>query len=304
MRKIILDTDLGDDIDDAFALQYLLPYDEIEILGITTVYKNVVERSKIAKKFVELYGKNIPVYAGENNPLRKKVRLLYGETVRQDGLIKIDHYTYDLDGVKYDGDNATDFILETLRKNPNEVTIVAIGPLTNLAKCVQKDNETFKLAKELLIMGGRFDDRVPEWNIETDTDGAKIVFGSGVPCKLVPFDATVRCTLTRQGVNKVRNFNGGSKEYLAKMMNRWIEHYDDNWKGEKIPILHDVLAVMELIDGNFLKRREIKFDLEISGENADCTVENANGEYSATLLYDFDQEEFYKKFWASLSPQN
>ena len=106
MKKIILDTDIGDDIDDAFALRYLLPFDEIELLGISTVYKNVAERSKIAKRLVELYGKNIPVYAGVNNPIRKQVRLLYGETVREDGLIKIDHYTSDLDDVSYDGEDA------------------------------------------------------------------------------------------------------------------------------------------------------------------------------------------------------
>lgn len=304
-KKIILDTDIGDDIDDAFALQYLLASDQVEIVGITTVYKNVKERAKIAKRFTGLYGKEISVFAGENFPLRKDVRILYGEKIRDDGLIKIDHYTKDLDGVQYDGDNAVDFILKTLRENPNEITLVAIGPLTNLARCVQKDAKTFALAKELLIMGGRFKNRIPEWNIETDPDGAKAVFASGVPCKIVPFDATTDCTLTANGVEKVRDLCGASEEYLAKMMNRWIEHYDENWRGEKIPVLHDVLAVMELDDDDFLRRREIRFDLPLEGKDAGCTIENSDGEYRAMLLYNFDKEIFYKKLWENIdSRQN
>ncbi len=299
-KKIILDTDIGDDIDDAFALRYVLGLEQIELLGITTVYKNVVERARIAKRFVNLYGANIKVYAGENKPFRKNVRLLCGEKIREDGLIKIDHYHSDIDGERYDGENAVDFILEALRKYPHEITLVAIGPLTNLAKCAQKDMKTFRLAKELLIMGGRFEDKVAEWNIETDPDAAKIVFSCGVACKIVPFDITNLCSLEKRGVEKVRTLSGSSEKYLAQMMNRWIEHYDENWRGEKIPVLHDVLAVMPLIDESMFKTREIRFRLPTEGTFADCTVEDKDGEYTATLYYAFDKETFYQNFWNTL----
>ncbi|MBQ5926772.1 MAG: nucleoside hydrolase [Clostridia bacterium] len=303
LQKIILDTDIGDDIDDAFALYYLLAKNTTEILGVTTVYKNVVERSKIAKRFIRLSQREIPVLAGVNEPLRKNVRLLYGEKVRDDGLIKIDHYTDDLDGESYESETAVDFILRTLKENPNEVTLVAIGPLTNLAKCVKKDLQTFRLAKEILLMGGRFNDKIAEWNIETDPDGAREVLQSGVPCKIVPFDATNRCTLKKDGVEKIRALKGEAEEYLCKMMNRWIEHYDENWRGEKIPVLHDVLAVMELDGDTFFQKRTIRFSLPLQGENADCTVEEENGEFTATLLYDFNQETFYEKFWNTVLNQ-
>ena len=299
-RKIILDTDIGDDIDDAFALRYLLALDQIELLGVTTVYKNVAERARIAKHFLHLFGSNVKVFAGVNKPLVKDVRLLHGEKVRQDGLIKIDHYTSDLDDATYEQENAVDFILEELKKRPHEITLVAIGPLTNLAKCAQKDLETFRLAKEVLIMGGRFNEKIAEWNIETDPDGAKIVFASGVPCKIVPFDITNLCSLGKDGVEKVRALSNPADRYLAKMMNRWIEHYDDNWRGEKIPVLHDVLAVMPFEDEDMFKTREIRFNLPVTGECADCTVEDTDGEYTATLYYEFDKVTFYRHFWDKL----
>lgn len=302
-RKIILDTDLGDDIDDAFALRYLLALEQVEILGITTVYKNVVERAKIAKRFLDLYESPIKVFAGETKPFFKNVRLLYGEYVREDGLIKIDHYTQDLDSQPYDGDNGIDFILETLKKYPHEITLVAIGPLTNLAKCAQKDMETFRLAKELLIMGGRFQDKIAEWNIETDPHAAQIVISCGVPCKIIPFDITNLCSIEREGVERVRALQKPVDCYLSKMMDRWIEHYDDNWRGEKIPVLHDVLAVMPLEDETMFQTKEIRFNVYTEGENADCTIECEDGKCQATLYYQFDKAAFYRNFWEKLEKE-
>ena len=173
--KLIVDTDIGDDIDDAFALLYLCRHSCVTVEAITTVYKHTAQRAKIAKK---LSGGKIPVYAGANRPLEKDVRILLGETVRENGLIDIDHYSVAASNETYEGEDAAGYIVSALRRNPHEITLLAIGPLTNLAQAAMRDKEALRLAKQIVIMGGMFAQNAPEWNIEIDPHAARIVFGT------------------------------------------------------------------------------------------------------------------------------
>ena len=290
--KLIVDTDIGDDIDDAFAIRFLDECEEIEWIGITTVYKNTSQRAKIAKK---LTGRKIPVYAGENKPLQRDVRLLLGEKIGENGLIDIDHFSDAAKNEICDGDDAVDFILSQLKKYPNEITILAIGSLTNLAKAILRDREVFCLVNRLVIMGGRFKEEIPEWNIETDPEAARIVFKSEVNTVLVPYDVTILCDMSKDEVDAVRQAVGEKNAYLASMMDRWIEHYDPNWDGkEKLPVLHDLLVAESLADETVCTYTDIKFDLHDDG----CTVKSTNGDYSVKVAVSVDAVKFKQGLYA------
>ena len=296
--KLIVDTDIGDDIDDAFAIRFLDECKEIELLGITTVYKNVSQRAKIAKK---LTNRQYPVHAGENKPLKKDVRLLTGEKIEENGLINIDHFSEAAKNEDYDGDDGVDFILSQLKKYPNEVSILAIGPLTNLAKAASKDTKAFSLIKNLVVMGGRFKEAVPEWNVETDPEAARIVFGSGVNTVLVPYDVTSLCGMSQEDVSAIRRADGEKNEYLASMMNRWIEHYDPNWEErEKLPVLHDVLAAEILIDKSICEYENLSFSCPENGELCDCTVFSEQGNFRMKIATGIHKEKYDRLLYRRL----
>lgn len=177
MKKIIIDTDIGDDIDDAFALLTALSEPELEILGITTVFKNTPQRAQIVRYLLRLAGKEtIPVYAGIEVPLNGLIEKWNYEQYQEDGKIRIHHYLDEMASEKYAPGNAVDFILETAAKYPGEVTLVALGPFMNVAAAKKKDNERFALLKEAYIMGGQPMDTYPEWNVRVDPLSASEFF--------------------------------------------------------------------------------------------------------------------------------
>ena len=298
--KLIVDTDIGDDIDDAFALLYLCRHSCVTVEAITTVYKNTAQRAKIAKK---LSGGKIPVYAGANRPLEKDVRILLGETVRENGLIDIDHYSVAASNETYEGEDAAGYIVSALRRNPHEITLLAIGPLTNLAQAAMRDKEALRLAKQIVIMGGMFAQNAPEWNIEIVPHAARIVFGSGANIVLVPYDATHLCSMTEREVEFFRNAKGECDEYLAAMMVRWIDHYDPNWDGKKkLPVLHDVLAAEVAVKPELFSYGRVRFDLFTEGENRDATVACGNGAFETAVLSGVDYDAYRAEFYAAVHP--
>lgn len=166
---VIIDTDLGDDIDDAFALCLAMQSPELEILGVTTVHRCAAYRAKMAKSLLNAGGFcEVPVYAGESKPLvRESVHgrpLDYGE--------KPHSYAEEYDATEYDGDDAVSFIVGTLEKSDRKITLVTLGALTNIALVLQKRPDLFKKIEKLCIMGGAFSMNLGEYNFSCDPDAA------------------------------------------------------------------------------------------------------------------------------------
>src|SRR5258706_3843435 len=178
-EKIIIDTDIGDDIDDAFAVALALRSPELQVVGITTSFGDTEARANIAARLVGEAGRqDIPVAAGvatkTNNPMSQRH---YGEGGR---FARASHSA------------AVDFILDQIQRNPGEITLVAIGPLVNVGALIDRDAVTFRKLKRVVIMGGSVDRGYgdpyapptppqPEWNILNDIPAAQKLFGSGVP---------------------------------------------------------------------------------------------------------------------------
>ena len=177
MRKIILDTDIGSDIDDCFALAYLLSRSDVEILGITTVSGAAGLRARLADKVCSLYGKNVPVCVGNEKSLD-------GE-IRQPRLTKAQNAVSLSNEKEFADLPAADFMKNIIEKNSGEVTLVCIGQLTNIATLFLKYPDVAGLLKGMVIMGGRYAESKSfdlerwgktEWNILCDIKAAQTVF--------------------------------------------------------------------------------------------------------------------------------
>ena len=249
MRKIIIDCDPG--IDDALALMLALSSPELNILGITTVSGNVpaqVGADNALKVLKQMNRLDIPVYCGAEIPLKKDyvdARDTHGE----DGLGETNYPK--ADGVSWKG-GAVDFIIETLQKETG-VSIIAIGPMTNLALALQKCPEAFQRLDEFISMGGNFRSYgncspVAEYNYWCDPDAANYVYQNlGTMIHMVGLDVTRKIVFTptiAEFCQRIHPSNGT----FAKQITRFYNEF--HWNYERIIgcVINDPLAIAYFID--------------------------------------------------------
>jgi len=231
-EKIIIDTDIGDDVDDAFALALAVKSPELEILGVTTTFAETEVRAQIADRFLREVGRTgIPVMAGKATPPKNPMsQRRYAEEGR---FTKSSH-----------GD-AVEFLLDQMRQHPGEITLIGIGPLMNVGAAIDRDAATFKKVKRVVIMGGAirrgygdlgYNEHVPampEWNILNDVPSAQKLFSSGVPLYVMPLDST---QLKLDEVKRAFLFTRGTAltDQLAILYHLW---------AQETPTLFDPMAV-------------------------------------------------------------
>lgn len=186
-QKVIVDTDIGDDIDDAYALTLALHSPELEILGVTTAWGNAALRAQLAARLLAASGANkIPVVPGV--PTHSK------STFSQQA--------WAVAGSAPAHGNAVDFLLAQARRYPHQITLIAIGPLTNIGAAIDRDPAAFRLFNRVVLMGGSIhcgygNPRAtpppppqPEYNIASDPGAARKLLASGVPIFMMPLDST------------------------------------------------------------------------------------------------------------------
>jgi inosine-uridine nucleoside N-ribohydrolase len=185
-QLVILDTDIGDDIDDAFALALALRSPELKILGITTAFGDTELRARLVDRYLHAVGRSdIPVAAGVPTP--------HTNVFTQAEYARHEPERKHADGVG--------FLLSQIRAHPGEITLIAIGPLVNVGAAIKQDPATFRQLKRVVLMGGsvyrgydgRDGERRPpdaEWNINRDPAGAQALLASGVPVFMMPLDST------------------------------------------------------------------------------------------------------------------
>ncbi|MGN1052139.1 MAG: nucleoside hydrolase, partial [Candidatus Scatosoma sp.] len=198
--KIILDTDIGDDIDDLFALHLLANSPEVDLLGVTTVFRNAEKRAKMsAYALKELNRADVPVYAGADDPLICIPETIVGEEILrkekrdEKGKYLIPQYVSYMEKAEICNGNAVEFIADAARKYGSELHLVLIGAYTNAALAIRMYPEAMKNVADITVMGGYFYRDFPEWNIMCDPEAAHIVFSSGIPVKAVGIDVTSQC---------------------------------------------------------------------------------------------------------------
>lgn len=230
MEKIIIDTDPG--IDDAFAIFYALKSPAFDVLGLTTVYGNasITQTTHNALALVDLAGAGgCPVAQGASAPLHLPERAHPAMVHGEDGLGGCAPDA--VRGAPIEQD-AVSFIIETLRANPGEVTLVPIGPLTNIALALQRAPEIAGLAKRVVLMGGAAHANgnvtpAAEANVFDDPHAADAVFGASWPVVMLGLDATHDVELTPALVDQLSREGGSQGRFLARASEQYFAFHRD-----------------------------------------------------------------------------
>jgi purine nucleosidase/pyrimidine-specific ribonucleoside hydrolase len=228
---VILDTDIGDDIDDALALSFALQSPELKLLAVTTVLQDREGRASLVWKILSLYGRtDIPVGAGAEQPFIAPART--GKVRQVEALGPLDHIP---PGQMRGG---IQLIVDTCLNASGKVTILAIGPATNVALALRAEPRIKEKIERIVLMNGLFFKPGLEYNTRSDPEASAIVYGSGVPVTAVGLDVTMQCKLTAADMPRIEQSRLPSAQFLYKLIRIWNSGNDD-----KLPVLHDPLAV-------------------------------------------------------------
>jgi inosine-uridine nucleoside N-ribohydrolase len=231
--RVLLDTDIGNDIDDAVCLAYLLAQPRCDLLGVTTVTADPVARAKLASVLCRAAGRDVPILPGAAEPLASPP--LQEPPPQAAALPRWPHDT------DFPQGEAVEFLRRQIRAHPGEVTLLAIGPLTNVALLFAVDPATAGLLRELVLMGGRYTSAgEPEWNVRNDPYAAERVFATPVPAlRAVGLDVTERVTMA-------------SDAFLARCDTPLLRPVADlaaPWFAERDEVtFHDPLAAATVFD--------------------------------------------------------
>jgi len=260
MKYVILDTDIGNDVDDMFALIMLAKMREIRLLGVTTAYGDTMLQARMTRYILDKLGRiDIPVLPGESAPLSGKP-VLRGPHVSGG-------FPADLVNVQANPHtSAVDFLLEQSRLYAGELELLCIGPLTNIAKAIQKDPDFPSRIKALTIMGGMiYPEQNPAWlkiisrhdgeyNISCDLDASRIVFSADFQINLIPLDVTTTVVFDRGHRDYFARMPFGLGEILKKELDIWwlvTSQMDELLDYENNP--HDPMVVVSLYDQSFFR---------------------------------------------------
>jgi purine nucleosidase len=288
-EPVIFDTDIGTDIDDAYALAALIHRPELELLGVTTVSSDAVARARLAAKLLRVAGgpwADVPVYAGISTPAQYMTQVEWARDFHSPAL-------HDSGGVE--------FMRREILARPGKVTLIAVGELTNVAALLESEPGIGRKIRAIALMGGAVyrghapgSRPEPEWNIRSNAKAARVVFESGVPLLVAPLDSTADLKLTPE--MRARIFLRGTplNDALASLDQIWRN--TNHWKGD-LPTLFDVLPV-ELVN----PRRDYPLEalhLEIADDGLMRAVKGRKPNARVSLAVDV--QAFMENFIAQLA---
>lgn len=254
---VLLDTDIGSDIDDALCLSYLLKHPQCELLGITTVSGEPEKRAMLADAVCRAAGRTgIPIHSGKGDPLVVKQRQPIAQQAEVLGKWKHQEH--------FPSNTAIDFLRETIRSRPGEITLLTIGPLTNIALLFQIDPEIPSLLKSLVMMAGVFhwpNEHVmypAEWNVLLDPHAASIVYRTeGLPNLSIGLDVTTKCQLPAKVCRE--KIRGGVLDLVADAAEVWF-------RQREIITFHDPLAATALFAPHLMEYRDGAVEIELKSD--------------------------------------
>ena len=265
-KKILIDTDPG--IDDSLAILLALASPELSLEGISVVHGNcsLEQATRNGLSVLELArATHIPLAKGCELPLVQP-SLLAPETHGNTGL---GYAKLPEPRTKPTSQHGTDFLIEQILSSPGEITLVAVGPLTNVALAIRKEPRIVGALKELVIMGGaiRYEGNttaLAEFNTFVDPHAAHIVYHAGIPTTLVPLDVTYQCVLLASDVERLLKIESPIPSFIKATTDFYME-YHDSYQGIKGCVINDPLALALTFAPELCDYQELPVDVDISG---------------------------------------
>ena len=288
MVKFLLDTDIGDDIDDSFALALLVKAGGENLLGVTTVFRNTADRAQQATQLLKTLGRSdVPVYAGERLPIKEPIHVFAKDSDELPENQHICQWNENYAGYPVK-EGAVDYIIECAEKYGENLVILPIGPLTNIARAIEKAPDTMKKVGKIVQMGGWFSNYEPEWNILCDPEAAHTVWSFSVPVYAVGLDVTLKCTLDKDLLTEFRNSEKPYNKQIIEWLDKWFAFFNFDKS-----VMHDPLAVASYFeDVCTFEKKYVKADLTEKRGAARCS-DNENEGYPIFVATAVDREKFY-----------
>lgn len=286
-EKVLLDTDIGTDIDDAVCLAYLLANRDCDLLGITTATGEAEKRAMIASAICRHAGRDIPIYPGADVPMFIKQNQLIAHQAEM--LHRWNHQK------KFPKGEAVEFLRSTIRKHPGEITLLTIGPLSNIGLLFLVDPEIPSLLKGLVMMCGYFFGQIPdkdffEWNAYGDYHASSIVYKSNLKNnRSVGLDVTYNVSMSETEFKKT--FTSELFDPVHDFSKVWFE------KFYRSTTFHDPLASAVIFNNELCKfrRGEIEIDMK-NKKTIGMTLfkKKTNGKHEAA--HSVNSNKFFKHF--------
>jgi inosine-uridine nucleoside N-ribohydrolase len=323
--RIILDTDTG--VDDALAIALALRSPELEVVALTAVSGNV-HVDRCAENVLRVLDvvedatpgglRRPPVFKGEAEPLARPL-LTAPEVHGTDGLGGITLLPHPVGGLKYPpprvelaSESAPRAILDLIAQYPDELTLVAVGPLTNVARAALLHPARMRRMRQIVVMGGAFrvhgnTTPVAEFNVYVDPHAAQVVLDLGVPLTLVPLDVTEQCILRPEHLESAPAAPPSLMPFVADVSQFYIRYHEEH-DGFAGSYLHDPLAVAVAADPTLVETRAVHVDVETAGEHTiGMTIADLRerphwtGSPNAHVCVAVDAERFLQRFLQRLS---
>jgi len=285
---IVLDTDIGGDIDDAFALALVLASPELDLRAVTTVSGDTQARARIAAKLLSEAGRrDVPVAAGEEGRKLDTSQAVWAEGFTSPALRS---------------EKAIDLMKAEIDRGHGETVLVAIGPLTNIAAVLKQHPEEKKRIKRIVLMGGSIargyypnSGPTAEYNIAADVAASQVVFTSGVPIVMAPLDVTARLQVEAPQRQRLFAQSRPVIEALHQLYVLWAKATPDL---QGIPTLHDPMAVSLLIDPGLCVLKPMAIEIDAQG----MTRGSTGGPSNATVAVETDPARFIDFYLRRVAP--
>lgn len=302
-QKVIIDTDPG--VDDAMAILFALRSPELEILGLTTVFGNayVDITTENALRLLELEGNgHIPVAKGSGRPLVHEAGDMGMHVHGEDGLGNtfLPESRNSILSIP-----AAQFIVEQIMAQPGEITLVPVGPLTNIAIALRLEPKIVDRVKEVVIMGGSAfaggnASPVAEANIYNDPHAAAIVFSAGWPLTMVGLDVTMKSIMTKAYLDKISHAGNPATNLIRDIIPFYQAYHDEIYGMAGDLHTHDPSAIAYVLNPGFFKGVKIPMFVETSGKCAGQTVADSRNQIGdlaeINVCLDVDSDELLQFF--------
>ncbi len=257
---VILDTDIGDDIDDAWALSCCIRHPAIRLLGVTTVVRDAELRAAQARFLLEAAGESaIEVAAGERNTLDRELPLT--RNCQADVLSAEDEAR--LRPGRTDG---VEFLAATIEAHPG-CTLLPVGPFSNVGKLILEHPGAFEKLGRLVIMGGHVmpDREHAEYNASVDPRATALMFGSGKPLLMVGLDVTLKCVMEPEELEEIEAKDTPLSRAIMTMTRLWQEAGAKSGQPPRMPCIHDPLAALVCVEPDVITTEPVHIDIDEQG---------------------------------------